>query len=108
MSMRAGAAVHFFTADQARLAGVLPVPDGASAAHQVPAVLLCQGLSGVKHLVLPAVAARFRTAGLAALAFDYRGYGDSAGEPGCVLPAARVEDALHAFAYLAQRPEVEP
>lgn len=106
-----GEPVTFFGPGGARLAGMLALPDapGAPGATlRVPAVLLCQGLSGIKELVLPAVAARLRAAGFAALAFDYRGYGQSEGEPGWILPDARVDDALHAFAYLATRPEVDP
>jgi pimeloyl-ACP methyl ester carboxylesterase len=100
--------VTFFTRDGRRLAGMLTVPEGASASTQVPAVLLCQGLSGLKNLVLPAVAQKFAAAGLATLAFDYRGYGESEGEPGWVRPSDRLEDASYAFAFLALWPEANP
>jgi uncharacterized protein len=98
--------VQFFSANGARLAGTLTLP--ARNGERAPAVLLCQGLSGVKDLVLPEVAARLAATGFASLAFDYRGYGESEGEHGWILPDERVADALHAFAYLAQRTEVDP
>jgi fermentation-respiration switch protein FrsA (DUF1100 family) len=94
--------VSFFNRDGVKLAGVLNLP--ASPAP-CPAVLLCQGLSGVKHLVLPEVAAGLATAGIASLRFDYAGYGDSGGERGWIDPRARVNDALYAFAWLrGQKP----
>jgi len=70
-------------------------------------VLLCQGLSGVKHLVLPEVAASFASAGLASLRFDYAGYGASGGERGWIDPPARVNDALYAFAWLRSQTAVD-
>lgn len=95
----------FFNRQGRRLAGVLCVP---GAAERAPAVLLCQGLSGVKHLVLPQVAARFASAGIATLRFDYAGCGESEGEAGWIDPAARIEDARYAFAFLAGEPAVDP
>ena len=98
---------HFYTLDGSRLAGTLSLPQNASQEHRVPAVLLCQGLSGIKNLVLPKVALKLANAGFASLAFDYRGYGESEGERGWVLPLSRVDDALYACAYLCQCPEVD-
>jgi hypothetical protein len=73
--------VSFHTFRGARLAAMLHLPDqGASA--PVPGVVLCQGLSGVKHLMLPQIAAHLDSHGLASLRFDYCGYGESEGERG--------------------------
>ena len=58
----------------------------ASPDHRVPAVVLCQGLSGVRDPVLPEVARCFAAAGFASLAFDYHGYGQSDGEMGGPRP----------------------
>lgn len=87
-----------------RLAATLTLPDG-DGPH--PAVLLCQGLSGVRHLVLPEVAERFADAGLATIRFDYLGYGDSEGERGWIDPIQRVRDARLALEVLVIRPEVD-
>lgn len=101
-------AARFHTIRGVELACVLRVPDGASPDDPVAAVLLCQGLSGVKHLVLPEVAERLdREHGLATLRFDYAGFGESAGARGWIDPRARVDDALYATAWLAQQPVVD-
>jgi pimeloyl-ACP methyl ester carboxylesterase len=97
--------VRICTADGSLLAGSLFLPEGPG---PFPAVLFCQGLSGTRSLVMPAVAARFQAAGFAFLGCDYRGYGESQGPRGWVHPGWRVEDSLHAFAWLAARPEVDP
>ena len=82
------------------------MPDEGGSAF--PGILLCQGLSGVKHLVLPEVAAALAAAGFASLRFDYAGYGDSGGERGWIDPDRRVQDAGSAFELLAGREEVDP
>jgi pimeloyl-ACP methyl ester carboxylesterase len=99
--------VTFFNRDGVKLAGVLNLPASATAASPGPSVLLCQGLSGVKHLVLPDVAAGFAARGLASLRFDYAGYGESEGDRGWIDPPARVDDALYAFAWLRSQEAVD-
>jgi alpha-beta hydrolase superfamily lysophospholipase len=44
-------------------------------------IVMAHGLTGTRRDRLGAFAARFAAAGIAALVFDYRGFGDSAGEP---------------------------
>ncbi|HEY1590700.1 MAG TPA: alpha/beta hydrolase [Solirubrobacteraceae bacterium] len=90
-----------------RLAGTLCVPPRADDDLPVAAVLLCQGLSGVKHLVLPEVADRLSSHGFASLRFDYAGYGDSDGDRGWIDPRARVADAAHALERLAAHEAVD-
>jgi len=72
-----------------------------------PGVLLCQGLSGVRALVMPEVAEVFAAAGVATLRFDYSGFGDSEGPRGWIDPGSRVADAQLALAELAGQPEVD-
>src|SRR3972149_11343255 len=74
--------VHFYS-DGLPLAGVLFLPD-APGPH--PGIILCHGFTGVKELILPDYANRFADAGYAALAFDYRGFGESEGPRGRRLP----------------------
>lgn len=98
--------VRFHAARGGRLSGVVSLP--GEARTRSPAVVLCQGLSGVHHLVLPEVARWLADAGVASLRFDYTGYGESDGERGWIDPRARVDDAMSALAWLAQHPSVDP
>ena len=99
--------VSFFGSDGTRLAGVLCWPEDRAGTAGA-AVVLCQGLSGVKHLVLPGVAQDFARRGIASLRFDYAGYGESESEGarGWIDPRARVDDALCAFTWLAAQPGI--
>ncbi len=98
--------VSSFNREGVKLAGVLNLPESASTSSAL-AVLLCQGLSGVKHLVLPEIAAGFASQGLASLRFDYAGYGESEGDSGWIDPPARVNDALYAFAWLRSQQGID-
>jgi fermentation-respiration switch protein FrsA (DUF1100 family) len=60
-------------------------------------------------MILPDFAGRFVAAGFVTLAFDYRFFGDSEGEPRCqVLPLEQVEDVRNAVTWLSDQPEVAP
>jgi uncharacterized protein len=50
-----------------------------------PIIVMAHGFAAIRALRLDAYAARFAEAGYAVLVFDYRGWGDSAGEPRRVL-----------------------
>lgn len=85
----------------------LPAPGVSESQQPIPAVLLCQGLSGVRQLVLPDVSEHFAAQGIATLRFDYSGFGESDGDRGWIDPVARVADARFALAYLMSRPEID-
>jgi pimeloyl-ACP methyl ester carboxylesterase len=88
-----------------RIAATFLTPNNASPA---PAVLLCQGLSGVRNLVMPTVASVLADAGIASLRFDYAGHGESSGDRGWINPFARVSDARYVLSYLIGMQEVDP
>jgi hypothetical protein len=102
--------ISFFGRDGVRLSGNLYMAEHIEENHKAPAIVLCQGLSGEKHKVLPLVANAFASAGYVALAFDYGGCGQSEDRRNrpYVFPAERVEDALCAIAYVEQLPCVNP
>lgn len=50
-----------------------------------PVIVMAHGFAAIRALRLDAYATRFAEAGYAVLVFDYRGWGDSAGEPRRVL-----------------------
>ena len=66
----------------------LPVTDQAP----VPVVVMAHGLSGTRRDRLGSFAKRFAAEDSAALVFDHRGFGDSAGEPDRFEPARQLED----------------
>ncbi|WP_036529152.1 alpha/beta hydrolase [Nocardia sp. CNY236] len=72
-----------------------------------PVVVMAHGLTGTRRDRLGAFAERFAAAGFAALVFDHRGFGDSAGEPDLFQPARQLEDWRAAIAYVRARPEVD-
>ena len=74
-------------------------PDGPGAGD-APLVILAHGFAGTREGRLWAYAERFRDAGIAALVFDYRYFGDSSGEPRQLLSVKRQhEDWKAAIAF---------
>ncbi len=56
-----------------------------TAGENPPIIVMAHGFAAIRVLRLDAYAERFAAAGYAVLVFDYRGWGDSAGEPRRVL-----------------------
>lgn len=83
-----------FVSGGERCAGWLYLPEGAEG--PVPFVVLCSGFSFVRDQGLDAFAARFAQAGVGALAFDYRHFGDSGGEPRQLALSGRQREDLRA------------
>jgi alpha-beta hydrolase superfamily lysophospholipase len=81
-----------------------PVGGGA----RDPIVVMAHGLSGTRRDRLGAFAERFAAAGLAALAFDHRGFGDSDGEPDLFHPRRQLEDWRAAITFSRSLSEVDP
>lgn len=90
-----------------RLRGVLYLPAGADSRLPLPGVVLCNGFTTVKELYLPPLARALAAAGFAALAFDYRGFGESEGPAGRLIPPEEVEDARNAITFLQSQPEID-
>jgi dipeptidyl aminopeptidase/acylaminoacyl peptidase len=95
-----------FFSEGSRVAGILRLPDDRDGPY--PAIVQGPGWLGL------AAANAYRpwhealvAAGYAVLAFDYRGYGESEGERGWVLPARMVEDIHNAVSFLSSRDEID-
>ena len=73
-----------------------------------PAVVMAHGLSGTRRDGLGPFAERFADAGISALVFDHRGFGDSAGEPDLFSPARQLDDWRAAIACARELPGVDP
>jgi fermentation-respiration switch protein FrsA (DUF1100 family) len=92
-----------FRSGDADCAAWLYRPEGAPAC-----VVMGHGLSAVRDQRLPAYAERFAAAGLAALLFDYRGFGASGGEPRQVVDiGAQLADWRAAVAHARSLPGIE-
>ena len=90
------------------LVGVLHLPSDRQADEQLPAVPILGPMTFVKEQAPTEYARRFAERGFAALAFDPRYRGESAGEPRTYEnPDAKVEDARAAADFLASLPEVD-
>ena len=90
-----------------KISAVLYLPEGAGPERR-PGVVLCHGFTGIKELILPDYARRFAAAGYAALAFDYRGFGESEGERGRLIPYDQVMDIRNSMTFMETLDEVDP
>jgi fermentation-respiration switch protein FrsA (DUF1100 family) len=78
-------------------------------ADMAPLVILGHGLGAVREMGLAAYAERFQDAGIAALCFTYRHFGDSGGSPRQLLDVERqLADWAAALAYARGLPGVDP
>jgi uncharacterized protein len=72
-----------------------------------PIIVMAHGLTGTRRDRLGAFAERFAAAGIAALVFDYRGFGDSTGEPDLFEPSLQLEDWRAAIAFARSLPDID-
>ena len=94
-----------FTSSEDTCAAWLYTPTGVTSP---PVVILGHGLGGTREMRLDAFAERFAQAGIAALAFTYRHFGDSTGQPRQLLSIKRqLADWDAAIAWVKKRPDVD-
>jgi len=97
--------VHFYSAGH-KLAADLYLPDEKINKPRA-AVVVLHGWTGTKNFLVNVIADRFAEKGYVALAFDYRGYGESEGPRHCLFPREQVEDGRNAVTYLSTLEEVD-
>ena len=98
-----------------KLAGTFLLPEGASPAHRVPAVVFITG-SGLQdrdetifgHKPFRAIATTLAQAGIASIRCDDRGFGKSTGDGKLATTFDFLEDAKAQVAWLRSRPEIDP
>jgi len=73
-----------------------------------PAIVMAHGLSGTRRDRLGPFAERFAAAGVTALVFDHRGFGDSEGEPDLFHPQRQLKDWAAAIAHVRGLDGVDP
>jgi pimeloyl-ACP methyl ester carboxylesterase len=94
-----------FFSHGARCGADLFLPEGPGP-H--PAVVLCHGLGATREMGMEPYARAFAEAGIAALAFTYRHFGDSEGEPRQLLDVGRQrEDIAAAVEHVKSLPEID-
>lgn len=90
---------HFFTSHGTRCAASVYRP-ALPTATDVPVIVMAHGFGCVRSLRLPAYAERFAAAGYVVVAFDYRHFGESDGQPRQLLDiAAQLDDWRAAIAW---------
>jgi uncharacterized protein len=99
--------VGFFS-DGLRLDGELHLPDDLTAGERRPALIICSGYQGLKAIHPARFARALVPDGYVCLAFDYRGFGNSDGKRGRLVPQEQVEDVRAAIGFLHTLPEVDP
>ena len=99
-------AVEFYS-EGFKLYGDVYTPEDLAPGEKRAAVLLCHGYTGVKDLYLPDNAKFLNQAGYVAMAFDYKGWGDSEGSRSRLAPYGRVMDVQAAMTFLGLQPEVD-
>ncbi|MEU5891848.1 alpha/beta fold hydrolase [Streptomyces sp. NPDC047461] len=94
-----------FPSGDSTCAGWLYLPTGVTSP---PVVVLGHGLGATREMRLDAFAERFAQAGIAAVAFTYRHFGDSGGHPRQLLSIKRqLADWDAALAYVHTRRDVD-
>ncbi|WP_405136433.1 alpha/beta hydrolase [Nocardia sp. NBC_01388] len=95
----------YFTSGDTNCAGWLYLPTGVVSP---PVVVLGHGLGATREMRLDAFAERFAKAGIACLAFTYRHFGDSGGEPRQLLSIKKqLADWDAAIDYVRARRDVD-
>ncbi|ACL23521.1 alpha/beta fold hydrolase [Chloroflexus aggregans] len=99
--------VQFYSAGY-RLDGLLYTPRSLPPGERRPGVVLLVGYTYLKTMVMPDIAKVLNAAGYVVLVFDYRGFGESEGPRGLLLPLEQVADARAALTFLGEQPTVDP
>ena len=93
-----------FNSKGSKIRGVLVTPD--SGKGPFPIAVMGGGWCYVKEIVLPHYAEAIVKAGVAVLMFDYRGLGESEGEPRQHIdPWGQIEDYKNAISFVMKQPE---
>ena len=96
-----------FTHEGTELSALLFRPGGSRG--PVPAVVAAQGFGNIKEVFLPVIGEHLAAAGIATLAFDYAGFGDSGGAPRQhVDPEAQLAEYGSALSCLSQLDGIDP
>jgi pimeloyl-ACP methyl ester carboxylesterase len=95
------ARTHTYFSEGAVIAADLYTPDTMIEGKKYPAVGICQGFTGIRSTpMMEGLGNALNEAGYVAIAFDYRGWGDSGGERGRLAPLEQVDDIRNTITFL--------
>lgn len=90
-----------YFSEGAVIAADLYTPDTLTEGKKYPAVVICQGFTGIRSTpMMEALGKALNEAGYVAITFDYRGWGDSGGERGRLAPLEQVDDIRNSITFL--------
>ncbi|NUS74110.1 MAG: alpha/beta fold hydrolase [Corynebacteriales bacterium] len=97
-----------FASGDVSLIGNLYLPENATQSSPAPGVAVAGTWTSVKELMANRYAQRLAERGIAALSFDFTGFGESEGEPRDVeSPARKIADIHHAVTFLTEHPAID-
>ena len=97
-----------YYSDGLKLSGILSTPDNSRQGSHFPGVVLVPGFMSTADAFHPGFAEELSAGGFVSLTMDFRGFGESEGVRGEVIPYLQIYDASNAISYLQSRPEVNP
>jgi hypothetical protein len=98
-----------FTSEGDKLSGILYLPADSKKGEKMPALVVTGSWTTVKEQMAGTYAKKLASEGFAALVFDFRGYGQSGGEPRQYeSPRRKIQDIKNAVAFLQTLPMVDP
>src|SRR3981081_3970155 len=95
-----------YYSDGLKLSGIFSTPDNSRGRH-FPGVVLVPGFMSTADAFFPGFGQELNAAGFVSLTMDFRGFGESEGVRGEVIPYLQIYDASNAISYLQSRPEVD-
>ena len=96
-----------YYSDGLKLSGILNTAENAQG-KRFPGVLLVPGFMSTADAFFPGFADELNKGGFVSLTMDFRGFGESEGVRGEVIPYLQIYDASNAISCLQSRPEVNP
>src|SRR5699024_7929453 len=87
--------------------GITLTTHSPSGGKKRPAIILCHGFCGIREILLPQFAEVFTQAGFVTITFDYRGFGDSDGERGRLIPEMQIDDIVTVINWAKEQPFID-
>lgn len=98
-----------FVSEGDKLTGILYIPANYKEGGKIPAIIVTGSWITVKEQMAGTYAKKLAGEGFATLVFDFRGYGESGGEPRQYeSPQRKIQDIKNAVTFLQTLPMIDP